>query len=85
MGCVMSIFFSILGNGIPNGHITPNKGLRQDDLLSPYIFLLYMEGLISLLSNSTNEITGIKVSREAPRINHLLFVDNSVIFYKANS
>lgn len=82
MKCVMSASFFILVNGIPKGHIIPSRGWRQSDPLSPYLFLLCMEGLISLLSNSTNEIASIKVSREAPRINHLLFADDIIISVK---
>lgn len=47
---VKSVSFSILINGEPKECIKPSKGLCQGDLLSPYLFLLCTEGLISLLS-----------------------------------
>lgn len=87
MGCGTSVSFSSLINGTPKGHIVPSKGLRQGDCLSLYLLLLCIEGLISLLSNPTNEfiLPKIEVYRGASSINHLLFVDNSVIFCKVDT
>lgn len=53
---------SVLLNGEPRGYITPTRGIRQGDRLSPYLFLLYAEGLSSLLrqaiaSNKLHAIT----------------------------
>lgn len=84
MQCVQSTSFSILVNGVPKCPITPSRGLRQGDPLSPYIFLLCTEGLISLLKNSTLDMSleGVRVCRGAPMINYLLFADDNLIFCK---
>lgn len=76
----------MLVNGSPKGHIIPSRGLQQGDLLSLYLFLLCTEGLISLLSNSNYEyhVSGTKVCRGAPFINHPLFANDSVLFYKVD-
>lgn len=86
MTCVTSSSFSILINGKPFGMITPTRGLRQGDPLSPYLFLLCAEGFISLLPKAENEgrIHGVSICRRAPTISHLLFADDSLPFFQAS-
>ena len=41
--------YSIIINGEPCGYISPSRGIKQRDPLSPYLFLFCAEGLSSLL------------------------------------
>ena len=71
-------------NGRAYGNITPYRGIRQGDPLSPYLFLLCAEGFSSLLAKIEGEgrIHGVSICRRAPSISHLLFTDDSLLFAK---
>lgn len=49
MNTMPTTTYSVLLNGESRGYITPTRGIRQGDRLSPYLFLLYAKGLSSLL------------------------------------
>jgi hypothetical protein len=74
-----------LVNGEPHGYIQPSRGLRQGDPLSPYLFLLCAEGLHSLIKKAEmdSDIQGISLCRRGPKITHLFFADDSLLFSKA--
>jgi hypothetical protein len=87
MQCVKSVSYSVLINGTPYGRITPTRGIRQGDPLSPYLFLLCAEGLSSLLGKAEEEglISGVPVAARGYKLSHLLFADDSLLFCRANS
>ncbi|KAL0013776.1 hypothetical protein SO802_000845 [Lithocarpus litseifolius] len=82
MTCVMTPTFSVCINGKAYGNITPSRGIRQGDPLSPYLFLLCAEGFSSLLAKAEGEgrIHGVSICKRAPSISHLLFADDSCYF-----
>ena len=85
MFCVSSSSLSILWNGVKLPSFSPARGLRQGDPLSPYLFILCMEGLSALIQNKVEAglWKPVKVSRDGPRISHLLFADDVLLFSKA--
>ncbi|XP_010463143.1 PREDICTED: uncharacterized protein LOC104743796 [Camelina sativa] len=86
MKCITTVSYSVLINGSPSKKIIPQRGLRQGDPLSPYLYLLCTEGLSSLISTSVkaNHIHGFRASRNGPAISHMLFADDSLLFCKAD-
>ena len=83
--CISTVSYSVLINGEAKGNIVPSWGLRQGDPISPYLFLLCAEGLSAMLRKKEEQgnIKGISVSRGAPQISHLFFVDDSIVFCRA--
>jgi hypothetical protein len=87
MVCVRSVRFAVRINGHIHGSFAPTRGLRKGDPLSPYLFLLVSEALTCILKkeNTAGRITPLKVARNVSGISHLLFSNDSLLFFKATS
>ena len=85
MKCISSTTYLVLISGESHGKITPTRGLRQGDPLSPYLFLLCIEGFHGLLRKAEIEgdIRGVSICRNGPKLTHLLFADDSLIFCRS--
>lgn len=85
MACVSTVSYSFLQNGNVFGKVLPQRGIRQGDPISPYLYILCAEGLAGMLNRfeEANLIHGCKVARGAPSISHLLFADDCYFFFKA--
>ncbi|XP_060964925.1 uncharacterized protein LOC133033879 [Cannabis sativa] len=73
-------------NGKPLRKFYPERGLRQGDPLSPYLFLLCNEVFSRFLYHEQQKgnLHGIRVARNSPEISHLMFADDTIVFLGAN-
>lgn len=85
--CVTTVSYDVCFNGSTIGPVFPMRGLRQGDPLSPYFFLFCVEGLSNSLDAAAEEgrLLGCRISLNAPEVTHLLFVDDSFLFFKAST
>lgn len=82
---VNSDILSVLVNGEPSKPVTPSRGIRQGDPISPYLYIICTEGLSALIKNNIrlHQLHGYKASRGGPTISDLLFADDSIVFCRA--
>ncbi|GAU43270.1 hypothetical protein TSUD_36200 [Trifolium subterraneum] len=86
MMCVSSVNYSVLMNSDRVDPISPGRGLRQGDPLSPYLFILVTECLTALIHQAVGrgDLHGVRICRGAPEVSHLLFADDCFLFCRAN-
>jgi hypothetical protein len=86
MMCVSFARFVVMINGTPTSSIVPSRGIRQGDPILPYLFLLCAKALSSLLTQADREgwLMGAPTSRRGPHLNHLFFIDDSLLFCRAD-
>ena len=79
-GCLESSMASVLVNGSPTDEFQVQRGLRQGDPLSPFLFILVMEGLHMVIENATlaGRLQGIHVGMESIAVSHLFYADDAI-------
>nr|XP_009762742.1 PREDICTED: uncharacterized protein LOC104214731 [Nicotiana sylvestris] len=87
--CISIVSFSVLINGAPAGFFPSQRGMRQGDPFSPFLFIIAMEGLNDMLkrAQTNNWIRGFKVNCRADsnmRISHLQYADDTLVFCEAD-
>ena len=87
MSCVSSSFISILVNGGALKPFYPSRGIRQDDPMSPYLFILCMEVLGALIEEKCKAKlwNSVKAFQGSPEFSHIFFADDLMLFAKANN
>ncbi|KAL9684665.1 hypothetical protein QQ045_022106 [Rhodiola kirilowii] len=75
MTCVKTVSYRVKPNGKMSRRIVPDRGLRQGDPISPYLFIICPEWLSLKLfkEQDINRMKGVRVSRGIPLINHMFF------------
>lgn len=86
MECVTSVKYSVKFNGKLLEQFSHSRGLRQGDPLSPFLFLFVADALSTLLNKSmvVDGLAPVVICRNAPAISHLLFADDSLLFFRAS-
>ena len=80
--CISTATASVLVNGSPTDEFSLGRGLRQGDPLSPFLFLLAVEGFHVLMESlsANNLFTGYKVGiSDTTIVSHLQFADDTLI------
>ena len=86
MLCISTVGYSVFFNGTIVGSIVPGRGLRQGYPLLPYLFIVCVERLSTMIrdSKARGALHGCSVCRNAPSISHLFFTDDSYLFFKSS-
>ena len=81
MALVSMASFSILLNGSPSRTFMHSRGLRQGYLLSPFLFVLMMEGLGTTIKIASTEgrIKGLKLTTNGSTSTHQQFLDDTML------
>lgn len=82
--CVTTTSFSLLLNRKISSNINVNKGLKQGDPLSPYLFIICMNVFSCLMMDAKkiNRCQGIQFVRRGPSISHLMYADDPLDFWR---
>ncbi|KAL9664080.1 hypothetical protein QQ045_019477 [Rhodiola kirilowii] len=83
--CYSSVTMAVLINGSPSKEFTLERGLRQGDPLSPFLFLLAAEGFSRILNRASEAgfFEGVEWMKGGERLSHLQFADDTILFCKA--
>lgn len=84
--CISMVFYSFLLNGSQFSSLIPNRGIRQGDSLSPYLFICCEEAFIQMVEKAvgSGHVKGIKVAPTTPIISNLCFAYDTSLFSQAN-
>ncbi|KAL9676049.1 hypothetical protein QQ045_004262 [Rhodiola kirilowii] len=83
--CYSIMRMAVLVNGLPTKEFPIERGLRQGDPLSPFLFLLAAEGLSRILNKAAEDdvLSGVEWVKNGDRMTHLQFADDTVLFCSA--
>ncbi|GKU89943.1 hypothetical protein SLEP1_g4011 [Rubroshorea leprosula] len=87
MFSVSSLQLSILWNGEQLPPFNPQRGLRQGDPLSPYLFIMCMERLSHKIQSKVHSKAWkpFRISRGGFALSHLFFADDLMLFSEASN
>ncbi|GJX84645.1 putative RNA-directed DNA polymerase, eukaryota, reverse transcriptase zinc-binding domain protein [Tanacetum coccineum] len=79
-GLLCSAKALVLVNGSPTEEFIVRRGLRQGDQLSPFLFILIMEGLHIAFKRAKelNAFTGFRIGGGGTEVSHFFYADDAV-------
>lgn len=86
--CISTVKFSVLVNRNPTGFFSSQRGHRQGDPLSPFLFILEMEGMSNPIYTTKEKrwISGFQAGGRSGmniEITHLQYADDTLVFCDA--
>lgn len=87
MWCVKTATMSIMVNGCSTDPVNLEKGLRQGDLISTFLFIMVSESLTFITHQAQNLglISGIPIGNDNVVLTHLQFADDTLLFIPKDS
>lgn len=85
MYVITTVNMRVLWNEQKGEHFNLKKGMRQGDPISPYIFMFCIDKLSHMIMDAVGkkDWEGKKAGKRGPRISHLIFVNDLILFGKA--
>lgn len=78
--CISTAKANVLVNGSPSGEFALERGIRQGDPLSPFLFLVAAEGLNMLVKRAVERglVRAAEVGRNKVRVSHIQYADDTL-------
>lgn len=84
--CVRTISYSFIRDGTIFENVVPMRGVRQEDPISPYLYIICVDGLSGMIRmyEAPGLLHGCKIANGAPSVSHLLFAEDCYFFFQAS-
>ncbi|XP_039038906.1 uncharacterized protein LOC120176565 [Hibiscus syriacus] len=86
MHCITTSSFQLQWNDSLTASFHPERGIRQGDPLSPYLFVLAIERLGHCISDRVNKQIweAFRFSKDGYHLSHLFFADDLILYAKSD-